>query len=243
MMALDRLLPARWDGPPMLRFFEWDRPTVSLGVHQDPRNILRAESCRRLGVRVVRRPTGGAAVLHHLEITYSLVGRPQDFGASSLPEVYHTVARCLLEGLSRLGLPHAALALPRERAARIDGFCFQHTSHYEIAVNGKKLIGSAQRWENRRFLQHGSILLDFDLSLAEVFRPGLFRRDTFTTLTELVPGITGDRVVRAMCEGFARVLDRTLHPSPVPAEILREASRIRDRFEVNLAGLSEVNRE
>ena len=241
LMALDQVLLERWDGPLYLRFFAWAVPTVSLGVHQNPDHVVDTEKCSRHGVDVVRRPTGGAAVLHHLEVTYSVVGRPEELGARGMMSIYAVIARCLMAGLEELGVPDVRIVEPKGRASRVDGFCFAQTAHYEIASGGQKLIGSAQKWARRLFVQHGSILLDFDEHLADVFRPGLFDPLAFTTLRRLLGRpVQFSETVEAMLKGFRRVLGTDGEIIEIPEPIEAEA---RERAKAFQIFSTERNRE
>lgn len=231
LMALDQVLLDSWDGPLLIRFYSWRVPTVSLGVHQHAEQIVNLTNCQRLGVDVVRRPTGGAAVLHHLELTYSVVGRPEQLNAKGTMSVYERISRCLIRGLQILGIHDARIEVPQERASRVDGFCFAKTAHYEVAVAGRKLIGSAQKWTHHRFVQHGSILIDFDPRYADVFHRNLFSRKTFITLQEcLRRPLTLHEVSDAFCRGFAEELGCQPVLYQLPSETIQEATRLADKF-------------
>ena len=132
------------------------------------------DACRARGIAVIRRVTGGRAVLHDAEVTYSVsapAGLP-GFG-TGLDEAYRRIAAGLVAGLRLLGLRAAVPAPgPREpsRPPR-QAACFAATARHEIAVGGRKLVGSAQRREGGAFLQHGSILLEsHDELLGQVLR-------------------------------------------------------------------------
>lgn len=137
-----------------LRVYAWSPPALSLGFHQRDDEVDSAW-LRGHGVDLVRRPTGGAAVLHWDEITYSLcapLGRP-GLGRS-VAEIYESVARALVEALGQFGV-----AAERGGGGRPTGFaCFDAAGGHEITVAGRKLVGSAQRRGRRAFLQHGSLL-------------------------------------------------------------------------------------
>ena len=167
-MAIDEAL---WRGrqagasPPTLRFYGWAPPTVSLGYGQRLDRHVDVEACRRLGVGVVRRPTGGSAIYHdgpERELTYSVSATADDLGVSAdLLDTYRWIARALVRGLRALGA--AAEMVPTGRGlGRDPAFCFARTGAYEIEVAGKKLVGSAQRRQGTSFLQHGAILLAVD---------------------------------------------------------------------------------
>jgi len=161
-MAVDETLLERVDGAPAwtLRFYGWRRPTVSLGYAQPFLQGVDESVVRRQGIEVVRRLTGGRAVLHGDEFTYALVG-PTDYGrlAGGISAAYLSIASGLRDGLGRLGaevdLERSAMS-PR-RADK--GPCFSARSRYELTSCGRKLIGSAQRHREGRLLQHGSMPL------------------------------------------------------------------------------------
>ncbi|MGH7320254.1 MAG: lipoate--protein ligase family protein, partial [Candidatus Rokuibacteriota bacterium] len=152
-MAVDEaLLRARiaGDAPPTVRFFGWVPPTLSLGYGQPLDDRIDLAASRRLGIGLVRRPTGGSAILHESpdrEVTYSVVARAEDFvGADDVLETYRILGAGLVAGLARLGV--RAELVPLIRAARGPAsptFCFARTGAYEIAAQGRKLVGSAQR--------------------------------------------------------------------------------------------------
>jgi lipoate-protein ligase A len=123
------------------------------------------EKAQQLGVRYVRRPTGGRAVVHSEDLTYAFVaGDAQKEGlGTSLKETYRQIARALTSGFTRLGLPVAFSFKERlfpGKLAEAPLACFLSLSNCEISVHGKKLVGSAQRREGNSFLQHGSIPLN-----------------------------------------------------------------------------------
>lgn len=146
--------------PPTLRFYSWLPPTLSLGYAQDRERVVDLDACRKLGIAVLRRVTGGRAVLHDRELTYSVAvpaGTPL-FG-SGLEAAYRAVAAGLLAGLRRLGVEASAAQRDRPAARRQHQGCFAAPSRHEIVAGGRKLAGSAQRRVEGAFLQHGSILL------------------------------------------------------------------------------------
>jgi lipoate-protein ligase A len=149
----------------VLRIYTWVRPTLSLGMHERAR--LAPEAAAAAGVDVVRRPTGGRALLHHREVTYSVTA---PIAGASLGESYRAINALLLAALGRLGVV-AAEAERRGRPLRPDGAaCFAEPNAGELVVDGRKLVGSAQRRDERAFLQHGSILLADDQALVNRLR-------------------------------------------------------------------------
>ena len=148
--------------PPTLRLYGWEAPTLSLGYAQDAARDLDHAACAAAGIAVVRRATGGRAVLHDREVTYSVAvpAGTTPFGAG-LDAAYRAVAAGLLAGLRLLGVDASLAPAGRGRASgpRHPG-CFAAASRHEILADGRKLVGSAQRRSGGAFLQHGSILLE-----------------------------------------------------------------------------------
>jgi lipoyl(octanoyl) transferase len=154
-------------GPPTLRFYTWSPPALSLGYGQPIDTNINLAQCQTLGIDVVRRPTGGRAVLHDHEVTYSVVIRADDPRViSGVLASYLTISQALIRGLSYLGI--AAELLPLRRSPlppsdHVSPVCFATPSSYEVAVQGRKIIGSAQRRAHGAIMQHGSIPISHDL--------------------------------------------------------------------------------
>jgi len=168
-MALDEELMsrAREAGAWVVRVYGWSTPTLSLGRNQLARGGYDLPRLAESGIDVVRRLTGGRAILHHREITYS-VAAPVDM-AGDLRESYGRINRLLVAALTALGVTGAEVIGESIRADRVaDGAqpgllpCFDHPSVGEITVGGRKLVGSAQWRSEGALLQHGSILVEDD---------------------------------------------------------------------------------
>lgn len=180
-MALDEAILLQANPSPALRLYSWSGPWLSIGYSQVVQKDVDVAACQRLGIGLVRRPTGGGAILHHAELTYCLVA-PEDHDSvkGSILESYCKVSRGLVAGLTSLGInPEMTPADCRNN--RSSSSCFLSPSAYEVVVGGRKLAGSAQ-WRHRgMLLQHGSVLLDLDpLLYAEVLKlPPGEDRDTW----------------------------------------------------------------
>lgn len=152
--------------PPTLRFYTWDPPCLSLGYSQSKADIDEG-NLAQLGWDLVRRPTGGKAILHTDELTYSVIA-PADnrFVRGSVLDAYRNIALALVSGLRLLGLDPSSDALDPDLEGPKDSspVCFEKPSSYEIAVNGKKLLGSAQSRRLGGVLQHGSLPLFGDIT-------------------------------------------------------------------------------
>jgi lipoate-protein ligase A len=163
-MAVDEVLldgVAAGSAPPTLRFYEWAPPCLSLGYFQ-PFEVVDVGGCRSLGIDVVRRPTGGRAILHDRELTYSVALPLRLLGddGAVLPS-YHRLSLALEGGLKRLGVPVVLAPESAAQAVADHGpVCFDRPSAHEILLDGRKLVGSAQTRRATAILQHGSILIE-----------------------------------------------------------------------------------
>ena len=179
-MAIDEaIMIAHREGlvPPTIRFYQWSPAAVSLGYFQDLQKEIDVDVCKNLGIDVVRRPTGGKAVLHDKELTYSFVIRESHpLVNDSILETYKKISGGMIRGLSCLGITAELVPLreklksassgneakPKISHSDIKSICFSVPSQYEVQVEGKKIIGSAQVRKKEIVLQHGSLLIELE---------------------------------------------------------------------------------
>lgn len=171
-LAVDEAILERYAGAdpptaPTLRLYGWSPAALSLGRRQPAPGACDPAYLRRNGIDLVRRPTGGRAVLHEHERTYAVIGRlRQGAFPGGVLDTYRRIASSLVEALARLGVAaspvEAAAGDPADLGA--EPACFEHPGIHEITVAGQKLVGSAQLRRRGAFLQHGSILLRADPS-------------------------------------------------------------------------------
>lgn len=242
--AIFRLMPLG-QTPPTLRFYGWRPAAVSLGYFQNIEHACNLAACRREGIDVVRRPTGGRAVLHDGDLTYALCARVDESPfPPGIAGAYRVIGRCLREGLHRLGIEaEPAPASPAPSRVRDDAVaCFARPARDELLVGGRKICGSAQARSRGVFLQHGSLLVRFDAACVarclvaeaeerERTRRMLSRAVTAvdTCLTSPPPGT--DAIVRALAEGFAAVLHAELRPGALTdAEEALKARLKREKY-------------
>lgn len=166
--------------PPTFRLYGWVPPALSLGHLQSFERDVDAESCKNLGIDVVRRPTGGRAVLHDNEVTYSLIISEKDpVLPRNLHDSFYLATEGIVKGLAILGIEAeiqgsqwaGGLSEAGKRESQRSrkpnhgaqsGACFDSPSWYEVVSGSKKLVGSAQARLKGVFLQHGSILITLD---------------------------------------------------------------------------------
>ena len=220
-MALDESMAvsvAQGQKPPTLRIYGWNSRTISIGRFQSASDIA-WEAAQEQGVEVVRRPTGGRALLHAEEVTYA-VALPQDhsLAAEGVLETYRRISQGLVAALEHLGLGADPLVASRRLPGRNSAACFEIPSAYEVTVKGRKLIGSAQCSREGYVLQHGSIpiegnqselvsFLEVEEDAREQLRVELHRKSTTlafqakTTLGKQRP-FSRKEVVEALVAGF-----------------------------------------
>lgn len=224
---------------PTLRVYRWSPACVSLGRAQRGERDVDRAACRALHIDVVRRATGGRAILHEHELTYALIiGLDHPLVARrSVVQSYRTISMALQVGLTRLHV-HTAFEpehVPHSRAARTaaSAACFDQPAAYEITVRGRKLIGSAQARQQDALLQHGSLLLHADaarwtqvLRLPPTLTPNALaqRMIGLDEVLGTVPPL--DALVDALVTGFEATCNVRLVPGTLTAAEAQRAAEL-----------------
>lgn len=232
--------------PTTLRLYAWEPPCLSLGYAQ-PVQDVEMKRLQSLGWDIVRRPTGGRAILHTDELTYAIIGTPSEPALKgSLLESYRNISRALLAAIKFLGID---ASIEQKEPTRTSGsiqnqeaICFEVPSNYEITVNGMKLIGSAQARRKSGILQHGSLPLYGDLAritqvlayddedARENATERLHRRAT--TVAEILHRqITWEIAAQAFISSFTEVFNIKLIQSDLtPKEIRRTHELVKAKY-------------
>lgn len=236
-MARDAALMerARTTGETVFSVYGWTVPTLSLGRNQTARGQYNLNTIRERGIDVVRRPTGGRALLHNHEVTYSVTApvTPDE----SLRESYERINQILIDGLARLGVA-AEEAKPDERTPQPGDLpCFAAPAEGELITNGAKLVGSAQLREEGALLQHGSILIEDDQGLIpellEVRSSGTQPPGAATLISVLGRVPTIEEVGGVLFDAVRDLEDRNALPleeSDVRADTDRHLERFRSEW-------------
>jgi lipoate-protein ligase A len=167
-MAVDEAIVMAYrkgDVLPTLRLYAWPEPALTIGYFQEISEELDWGACQNHKVSVVRRITGGRAVLHGRDLTYSVVAgsRSSLFSRKDLRQTFYVISRAFLRALEDLGLKAESVTSGvRPSGNTRSPLCFASSSWYEITCENRKVIGSAQRRWPGAFLQQGSVLLEFD---------------------------------------------------------------------------------
>ncbi|ARF15873.1 lipoate--protein ligase family protein [Sporosarcina sp. P3] len=238
-MALDEALldlHSRGEIGPVLRFYEWEPATLSIGYFQRIEKDIDMEKVQELGLGFVRRPTGGRGVLHEHELTYSVIVSEQYPNMpETVTEAYRVISGGLLQGFRNLGL-QAEFSIPdhdvkEQLRSPKSGVCFDAPSWYELVVEGKKVAGSAQTRQKGVILQHGAILMSLDVDkLTSIFTyssPALKERvrrtlpDRAIAIDRLTDReISVEECKQAFSKGFEASLDISLEPLELTPEQL-----------------------
>jgi lipoate-protein ligase A len=224
-MALDEAISLsvrKGSSPPTLRLYGWERPSVSIGLFQKISDID-LPYCIKNNLPVVRRPTGGRAILHGDELTYSFSSGNEGFFSRGLLDTYRQLGSAVKSALEMFGVD---ITIKSERAEGStlmrSPLCFKSTSYGELSCKGKKLVGSAQkRWKDG-FLQQGSLpyVIDeettrkiFNISSSSDLKDGMIG------LKESVPDLNHGQLKEAMCASFERTFRiRLLYSGLSPEE-------------------------
>ena len=172
-----------------VRFYGWEPKCISLGHFQK-------EFTPSVDIDIVRRPTGGRALLHDNEITYCVVGKIPE--KQSVIETYKMISNILIGGFQRIGVE---LHYAGERNGK-QNYCMNISSGADICCKGRKFIGSAQFRKEGYFLQHGSILKDADFSFIEKVFGEKIENDKIITLKEIAPDLSDNDIINALKEEF-----------------------------------------
>ncbi|QBD81085.1 lipoate--protein ligase family protein [Ktedonosporobacter rubrisoli] len=213
--------------PPTLRVFRWQQPSISLGRFQNIEREIESAYCQQQGIALVRRPTGGRAVYHRDEFTYSIVLGKRDGAPSGVVAAYAYLAQGLIAALQGIGI-EAQLSDERVRK-HPSAACFASSTQADLTSDGFKLVGSAQVWREASLLQQGSLPLDdraseffsllrYPSEEARAEALALYNEKT-TPLHTFAPQVSWNEVAQAFRHGFSSTLGHEFLPGELsPSE-------------------------
>jgi len=227
-MAVDEAILLK--GPDTLRVYTWSPPGLSLG-RRTPVASVNLHAAARLGVEVVRRPTGGAALYHGemAEVTYSIVASDPSLLSLSVEESAARIAEGVAEAARLLGAGDAMVGGFQGPGG--ESLCYLNPGASDVVAGGRKVSGSAQLRVGGRLLQHGTLLLTFDPSvwwelIPTRTPPGMLGRYV-GGLSDIVGSRIGvEEAVEALIEGFRRALGAEFYEAPLTAAEAAEAARL-----------------
>lgn len=235
-MAVDEAIfraARRRQRPPTLRFYGWEKSAVSLGYFQDADAEIHCEYCREKGIDIVRRPTGGKAVLHGDDLTYSVVARENNpLFTPDIVETYRTISACIIKGLEKSGVAAGMEEKGRHGDGSSKAFCFAASYKNELLADGKKICGSAQVRAKGVFLQHGSLLIDFDplaVCAAIITKNTAIGAESLKKSVSSIRSSLGDNIdMEHLCGNIAAGFEEVLNIRLVEGELSPEEESIRD---------------
>ena len=198
-----------WDVP-VLRFYGWSPACVSLGRNQED-TCVNKKYCEQQGIDIVRRITGGRALFHDDELTYSFIC-PVSYlkNGETIIQSYKEISGAIAQGFKKLGID---VQLPSEkRVSTHFEYCMSLATGADLSVDGKKLVGSAQFRKKGYILQHGSILYTYDKEKIEKIFSEKPSDDKIALLKQLIPDITGAKLCEALKAGFEDYFDIIFEP-------------------------------
>lgn len=233
-MAIDDYLFQLLNEKPQtyLRFYKWEKPTVSLGYSQRILKVADVDYCQESGIDIVRRMTGGKLVLHYKEVTYSLCSSDNEIFPPTVAGSYRIVSEALMRGLERMGLKPYLADSPPDFYAKGNLPCFSYPARNEIEVFGKKMIGSAQKRVGPKFIQHGSIPLEEDGGLLESvsFMEGQESNIRLISLSQaLSRKVDFDWAVKHLKAGFSEYFGISFKPRNFSQEEMQAIHKIQKK--------------
>ncbi len=221
--------------PPVFRIYGWDKAAVSIGYFQKIAQACSLEACQKEQVPVIRRITGGRAVFHQEDLTYSVVGSSREYPelGDKVLETYRQISQAFLQGLKMLGVHGEWEKMRFSLEGKSSGLpCFASTSIYEVTLEGKKLLGSAQKRVGNWFVQQGSLPLDSQTVLQKIYLNNGDQSDNgfekkFTSLAETLNKKINLKEVadifKTAWEKFWNVKLEEISPSP---EVIGQAQEL-----------------
>ena len=244
-MSFDEFLAKNVKKRPILRFFQWKPYCLSLGYNQK-NEIFEYGRLKENDIDIVKRPTGGRAVLHADEVTYSvIISDSHPLFYLGITELYKAISYALQKGLKYLGI-NAFIEKNKigfGKLEKLSPYCFSSIARYEIKYNGKKIIGSAQRRYKNSVLQHGSIpLTDYYINLTE-FISDNFKKEKIKSIlkskscsisTLLNKDVSYKEVVNNIKKGFEDTFNIVFQRKDISASQKTSIEKLSKRFKIDI---------
>ena len=224
-----------------LRFYEWETLSVTLGYFQKYQDI-NSDYCESSSIPVIRRLTGGRAVLHGKDLTYSFCAATKDkrFGPT-ISAAYQKISTAFLKGFHNLGLGAVMTERKAKRDALKNPSCFKAVSLAEVTLNGKKIIGSAQKRWSDGILQQGSIMVDFDPQIMSkiFYHTNNDMIKDIGRIKEFNPSVTFSQMITSFIQAF----EETFNVKLITTEPDSYEYKMAKELEIRKYSSSQWNRE
>jgi len=194
---------------PVLRFYQWEPSSISIGYNQNVKELINIDFCKENNIYAVRRPTGGSAIFHDIEITYSFSGNISHKKIFLYPlSSYIGICKGIKIGIQKYGIN---LEIRGYNESKEPSFtkrdCFSLSSRNDLIYQGKKIVGSAQRRNKNSFLQHGSILIDIRKNIWENIFIEKVDFTKITCLKNLGINVKLENLIDSLKKGFEEVFE------------------------------------
>jgi lipoyl(octanoyl) transferase len=226
--------------PPTIRFYGWQPAAVSIGYFQDIKKEVNVEKCCAAGVDIVRRISGGRAVFHCEEVTYSVIScNTEESFPPDILGTYKIISNCIARGLTYLGIEAVLAETGRTlHDADFRACCFSIPARNELLVSGRKICGSAQMRSSGGFLQHGSILIGFDpvktASFLLPMRTDLQLqklKDSVAAINEEIDRpVSEQEICASLKKGFTAVLGREITEETLTSEEEELVNKLKQKY-------------
>lgn len=214
------------------RLYSWEKPTFSFGVSQKITRAIDVDFIQQNNCDYVRRITGGKTVLHHHEITYAVISSEDTFYRDNdLYRSYMLISTVLVNAFHTLGLDARLSKGSPSHLAKSNNPCFSFPTANELEINGKKIVGSAQKRDNRALLQHGSIPISMDYELYAAgthSRPAIIKR-SMTTLSEAADK-TKNQLIQALIDSFQTFIRQPMEEFEFQQEDIQTIAEIEKKY-------------
>jgi len=233
-MAVDEYLlhSVERDSLTYLRFYQWEKPTISLGYSQEINKVVNLNYCLENDIDIVRRMTGGKLVLHDKEITYSVCSSDSKAFPPSLSDSYKKISQALILGLGKMGIDSYLASDAPATYVKGNMPCFSYPARNEIEVDGKKIVGSAQKRLGSQFIQHGSIPIEDNEEILELVssQQGEEGKVHMASLSKVLGRkVSFEWAVERLKEGFSEYFGINLLPETFNAKEMEEIFEIQRR--------------
>ncbi|MCM8804096.1 MAG: lipoate--protein ligase family protein [Candidatus Omnitrophica bacterium] len=193
----------------ILRFYKWSPSSVSIGYNQKQINLINLHFCKKNNIPIVMRPTGGSAIFHDIEITYSFCSNLSNHNSFPSPLLsYMKICESIIKGIEKFGIKLKIRGISEGKEPSFTEIpCFSLSSRHDIIYNDKKIVGSAQRRNNFSFLQHGSILIDIRKTLWQNIFIQEIDFSKIGYLKELIGNFDEKKMINFLKSGFEDVFE------------------------------------
>jgi lipoate-protein ligase A len=231
-MAIDEALMKMrpWKGIDILRVYMWSPSGVSIGRAQDATNSVDLDEIGKKGFKLVRRPTGGGALLHQegMEVTYGVVlSSDNPLAKLMVDESAARISNGIVKALEFLGI---RAEVRRHGIGSRQNLCYLREGSSDVLIGGRKISGSAQVRDGKAILQHGTLLLDFDAAtwLSVIRNPGLTQDELVSRVTWLHEHVdtSAEAAAYAIVNGFSELLNESVLKSALDADEREMATKL-----------------